>query len=157
MRGREAGMVDPFVIGFVTALLITAISGHTALTYAELKTGPDDQRELYALIVCFVAGCASQLFFLMSRVGIDKPYRWQRWFGEVALGGVTAYAGSVAYLRYGPDVALTTLIVVAAVTGFIGQRLLVLLGEAVLEVLLKRFGITAKLGGTKPDGEKNAP
>lgn len=139
MKRRQFGTVDVFTLGFAAALLLTGASGQAALLWVDLKSGPADSRELVALGICFAAGCTSQLFFLMSRVGADGGHPWARWIGEIALGGVAAYVVCVGYLRYGPDVALTTLIMIAALGGFAGQRALVW----VIDWVLKKFGVAS--------------
>lgn len=142
MRRRTEGSVDPFALWGVM-VLISATVGHASLVYADLRSGPTDQRQLYALLICFVAGCASQFFFLLSRVGVDQPHRPPRWVGEIALGGVAAYVMCVGYLRYGPEVELPMLIVIAALSGFAGQRALVW----AIEWILKKIGVKGGMGG----------
>ena len=136
---RNHGNADPFTLLFLGVLVVTYATGHSTLVYSDLKSGPTDARELYALGVCFAAGCTSQFAYLLSRVGVGAANPWARWVGEVLLGGVSAYMSSVAYLRYGPPAELPTLIVVAAVAGFAGQRLLVV----VIEYALKKLGVSA--------------
>lgn len=127
--------------------MLGGIAGHTVMM-ADLKSSPGDEKELYALGVCFIAGCFSQLFFLMSRVGRDKSHLWPRWIGEIALGGISAYVFCVGYLRYGPSVALTTLIMIALLGGFAGQRALVW----AISWALKKFGVAEEKEAKDDDG-----
>ena len=133
--------VNPVAALGGAALTLTA--RHADTVYVALRDGPTDLRQLYALLICFVAGCMSQFFFLLSRVGVGEPHRPARWVGEIALGGVAAYVMCVGYLKYGPEVELPMLIVIAALAGFAGQRALVW----GIEWILKKFGVTGSMGG----------
>jgi ABC-type thiamin/hydroxymethylpyrimidine transport system permease subunit len=152
VRGRELGSVDPFAL-WGLMLLTSALTGHTSLLYADLKNTPTDQRQLYALLICFIAGCASQFFFLLSRVGVDKPHRPPRWVGEIALGGVAAYVMCAGYLKYGPEVELPMLIVIAALAGFAGQRALVW----AIEAALKKAGVKGSMTEAEKDSDTDGP
>ena len=125
-----------------TALLGVIAGARSTVVYATLREGPPDQRQLFALGICFAAGCVSQLCFLLAHIGEDTPRPVSRWVGEIALGGIAAYIGCVGFLKYGPEVELTQLIVIAALVGFAGQRSMVW----AIEWLLKKAGMN---GGAK--------
>lgn len=136
MKRREVGTVNILTL-WGGAVVATATGGHLNTIYASLRDAPADQRQVFALSICFLAGCISQLCFLLSHIGDDKTRPALRWLGEIALGGIAAYIVCVIFLRYGPEVELTQLIVVAVMAGFLGQRAIVL----VIELGLKRLGI----------------
>lgn len=146
MKGRQFGAADPLTL-YLLALTLVALGSKTTLSWADLKTGPSDSREVLTLLTCFATGCGTQLAYLLSKVGEGGGHPWQRWIGETVLGGVSAYMASVAYLRYGPPTDPPTLVVIAAIGGFLGQRLLIAAGEAMLQVLRSKTG--AKPGGDK--------
>ncbi|MGY2892737.1 hypothetical protein [Deinococcus sp. UYEF24] len=135
MRRRERG--DASATGLLTVALPTmllVLGGHTQLMYAALRDGPTDGKQFYALMICSLFGCLSQLGFLLSQIGNGvplQPGRWirevLRWLGEIIGGGLAAYIVCVAFLRYGPDVELSQLVVPAIIGGFAGWRLFVVL------------------------------
>jgi len=135
VRHRERGEASAtglLVVALPAVLLV--LGGHTQLMYAALRDGPTDGKQFYALMICSGFGCLSQLGYLLSQIGNGAPLqpgRWfrevLRWLGEIIGGGLAAYIVCVAFLRYGPDVELSQLVVPAIIGGFAGWRLLVVL------------------------------
>jgi uncharacterized membrane protein YfcA len=137
MKRHQAGSVNLLALAGVMPTFLIAIGGQASLEYAGLKDGPTDTRQLYALIICFVAGCIAQFSYLLAHIGDDVPRPPGRWVGEILFGGFAAYIGCVAFLNYGPVVDLPQLIVPAVVGGFLGQRLLF----GIVEYVTKRFNL----------------
>jgi len=141
MRHRERG--EASTTGLLTIALpavLLVLDGHTQLMYAALRDGPTDGKQFYALMVC------SLFDYLLSQIGNGAPLqpgRWfrevLRWLGEIIGGGLAAYITCVAFLRYGPDVELSQLIVPAIIGGFAGWRLLVVAVQYLNRYLAGRF------------------
>jgi len=129
VKRHVTGSVNLLAFAGVMPTFLIAVGGQASLEYAALKDGPTDTRQLYALIICFVAGCIAQFSYLLAHIGDDVPRPPGRWVGEILFGGFAAYIACVAFLKYGPVVDLPQLIVPAVVGGFLGQRLLFALVE----------------------------
>jgi hypothetical protein len=148
VRRREDGAVSLPMYAGITPTFLIILGGQVTLQYAGLRDGPTDTRQVYALVICFVAGCIAQLSYLLAHIGDDVPRPFGRWVGEILFGGFAAYIGCVGFLKYGPAVDLPQLIVPAVVGGFLGQRALF----ALVEFLTKKFNIPSiKWTPTPPD------
>jgi hypothetical protein len=104
------------------------------LMYAGLKSDPDAVALSKLLLSIAVGGMAVQLFYLLSRFGQDPLMPWQRWIGETALGGVTAYLFAASYYTYGPNTTSISLSIFGIFGGFFGQRGIVMLAKYGLRV-----------------------
>lgn len=148
---KETGTANIMLLSFIGTLM-ALFTPHSHLIFADLKTSDSDGRTLYALSVCFGFGCGAQLVYLLARVGRETVHPWQRWIGEILLGGAAAYIACELWVWKGPDVTLPLLIVGAIFAGFAGQRFLVFLLELFFEWSRKKVG----LSGTKPGGGDDA-
>lgn len=137
MRQPRSGLAEVFVILGCACLLAPLLAAAVQPELARVANlDIADTGRLVPLLVINVAfGMAIQGLYLLSRFGIDAPRPWQRWVSEIAFGGVAAYVGCIAYLRFGPGASPLELSVVGLVGGFLGQRLLVMLGDWVANKL----------------------
>ena len=111
-----------------------AASTSNRVLYASFRDDPDAGQAAQILLSIAGAGVLIQLFFLLSRVGLDPVMRWQRWIGEAALGGVTAYAASALVYAYGPPTTPIALSIAGLFGGFFGQRGLVWIASTVAKI-----------------------
>jgi hypothetical protein len=104
------------------------------LMYVGLKSDPDAMALNRLLLSIAIGGMAVQLFYLLSRFGQDPLMPWQRWIGETALGGVTAYLFAASYYTYGPNTTSISLSIFGIFGGFFGQRGIVMLARYIIRV-----------------------
>ena len=111
---------------FALACSALAASSSSRVLYATFRADDPDSGDLFPILLKIaVAGLFVQLFYLLSRIGQDRPMPWPRWVGEAALGGVTAYVVAGLLYTYGPPTTPIALSIAGVFGGFFGQRLLV--------------------------------
>jgi hypothetical protein len=109
---------------------VFAATGSGSLLFVILKEDPDTSTLFSILIKIAAAGIFVQFVHLLSRTGRDKAMPWQRWLGESALGGVTAYLAAGAAYTFGPPQTPISLSLIGVFGGYFGQRLIVYAANA---------------------------
>ena len=107
-------------------LAVSAVAAaNSDLMYAGFKEDPDSALAYTSLFRIALAGTAVHTFYLLALWETTKKWAWQRWFGEVALGGVTAWVFAAIYYLWGPQTTPLGLSIAGVFGGFLGQRGLV--------------------------------
>ncbi len=100
-----------------------AVASHPE--FVGFKADPDGGAATAVLLRIAGAGAFIHAFYLLTRWEVSKLWSWQRWMGEVAMGGVTAWTFGAAFYLLGPPTTKLGLSMAGVFGGFFGQRGLV--------------------------------
>lgn len=121
--------MDPLRRAALTLFILITNSALAATIHGQpllvvLKDDPDGGTAFNLLLKVAVAGAFVQFSHLRSRTGRDPSMPWQRWIGESALGGVTAFLAVGGAYALGPPITQLKLALIGVIGGYIGQQMI---------------------------------